>query len=463
MNNIITYIHTHTKPIAIGLFGVVASSIFLIGLGVPRSAHADIIAPPCCSVPAPAPVAIAPVVPIAAPAPIVIVTPVVISPVVVLPIVGCMDSAATNYNPLATIDDGSCIYSPTVVRGCTSSTATNYNSLATIDNGSCVFPPGGGGAGGCTSNCGGGSGGGGGAGGGGGGTGGSTPNIVLSVLPHVGVHPLAYLYLSEIPYTGLDLGPVGTATYWLVIIVLSIVLTYATLFWILPFMNRSLREFGSRVVATVNASKPIIAPARTASAPVFDPEPAPEAPRGYSSYEGFKSFAHKEALSIDDIVKGLAREHVARIVAESPVPVMPLQSAMPKVEPIYEQVEPIDNIVLEKTLQGNAPSADIRGFATALIEGDRGAVFAGLRQQVRGGGAPEQMISSVACLLDDVYRARIDGSFCDPSLARAAAHLDTPALERLVAALTTAIDASYTNGITGAKLALIRALAVRGA
>ena len=53
------------------------------------------------------------------------------------PVPGCTNPAATNYNPLATVDDGSCILP---VRGCTNPAATNYNRLATVDDGSCVFP-----------------------------------------------------------------------------------------------------------------------------------------------------------------------------------------------------------------------------------------------------------------------------------------------------------------------------------
>ncbi len=47
---------------------------------------------------------------------------------------GCVDPAATNYNPLANPGDGSCIYP---VGGCTDPTAFNYNPLATFDNGTC--------------------------------------------------------------------------------------------------------------------------------------------------------------------------------------------------------------------------------------------------------------------------------------------------------------------------------------
>ena len=50
---------------------------------------------------------------------------------------GCTDPTATNYDPNATTDDGSCTYA---VPGCTDSTATNYDPSATTDDGSCVYP-----------------------------------------------------------------------------------------------------------------------------------------------------------------------------------------------------------------------------------------------------------------------------------------------------------------------------------
>ncbi len=47
---------------------------------------------------------------------------------------GCTDSAFANYDPLATVDDGSCGNIP----GCTNPNADNYDSTATIDDGSCI-------------------------------------------------------------------------------------------------------------------------------------------------------------------------------------------------------------------------------------------------------------------------------------------------------------------------------------
>ena len=52
------------------------------------------------------------------------------------PILGCTDTTALNFNPNASVDDGSCTYPPT---GCTDPLANNYDPLATIDDGSCTF------------------------------------------------------------------------------------------------------------------------------------------------------------------------------------------------------------------------------------------------------------------------------------------------------------------------------------
>lgn len=51
-------------------------------------------------------------------------------------VLGCTDPEALNYNPDATVDDGSCIEK---VYGCTDPTATNYDPEANVDNGMCVI------------------------------------------------------------------------------------------------------------------------------------------------------------------------------------------------------------------------------------------------------------------------------------------------------------------------------------
>ena len=49
------------------------------------------------------------------------------------PILGCTDSAATNYDPLATVDDGSCIYPVNEDKGCLDINALNYNACCNGD------------------------------------------------------------------------------------------------------------------------------------------------------------------------------------------------------------------------------------------------------------------------------------------------------------------------------------------
>ncbi|OIO18931.1 MAG: hypothetical protein CO029_01770 [Candidatus Magasanikbacteria bacterium CG_4_9_14_0_2_um_filter_41_10] len=56
----------------------------------------------------------------------------------VLTVLGCIDPTAYNFNVLANTDDGSCV---PVVLGCRDSTATNYNVQANTSNNSCQYAP----------------------------------------------------------------------------------------------------------------------------------------------------------------------------------------------------------------------------------------------------------------------------------------------------------------------------------
>jgi hypothetical protein len=274
----------------------------------------------------------------------------------------------------------------------------------------------------------------------------------------------------------------GTVLYWLALVLWSAALAYLVLFRAFPYLTRRMYAFGTNVGHALNA-EPEMWNARTAFAasaasvppplpiphdpeddhlvtahysdnvePIANVEPIrnvepifPPAPAGVG--QGFFISGGKGAVTVDDIVKGLAREpYVSAARQNAPAPVREAAPMAPRMVP-------------QAGARRDVPT-DVRGFVAALVEGDREAVFATLRNVVRGGGNPEHFITDAVCALDDAYRARIDGSPADPEVARISAHLETPRLERLIGALATAVDSSYSAGATGAKLALTRALAV---
>jgi hypothetical protein len=358
----------------------------------------------------------------------------------------------------------------------------------------------------CTENCG---------GGGGGGGSSRKVRVTFDSFEPEGEVLASYVYLSQVPYTGLDLGPLGTVFYWLMLALWSAAAAYLVLFNLVPFMTRKARGFGESVASIVNNIGPQTpAPAYAPVLPTYK-EPAaelpgyyqqgyhaeelPDEPRGYSTYQGFRSFANGNTLTIDDVVRGLARlDETPRATYEAPKERLAMKSEIPpidaytndlphpaydawksasmgnkvepvytSVEPIYENVEPIAPTIARPAYQ-NIPDtratnthgildADVHGFLNALIAADREATFGFLRQMTRSGIAVEKFLTRALHALDDAFRARVEGAVCDPEVLRITGKCTTPAMENVITALTSAIDGSYSKGMTGAKLALTRA------
>ncbi len=346
-----------------------------------------------------------------------------------------------------------------------------------------------GGGGGCTSGCGGGGGGGG-------------PRILFSSLKNPGEQDLAFVYLSQIPYTGLELGPWGTALYWIMLILWSLAAAYLVFFTALPFAFQRAGTFGSKVKEALNttAHTDTHAVAHSAhSAQVAESHAAPaahghdahaahgshgghdahghhapvEPPKPTLAKDGFRAFGSTGALSIDDIVKGLAREAAAHpeasahdlpanfahtdVHAHSAAAPVAHAEEVHAPSAVHHEPAPVQASVAHTPV---AVSHDVRDFLAALIAGDREAVFGTIRGITRQGGDSEEFLTHAVCALDDAYRAQVDGSVCHPDIKAITSHCHPSFLERLVTSLTTAVDGSYSTGVTGVKLALTRALAV---
>jgi len=310
-------------------------------------------------------------------------------------------------------------------------------------------------------------------GGGGGGGGSRRPRVVLDVDTIEPEPPLSFVYLSEMPYTGLDLGPMGTAVYWLMLIGWSAAAAYLTLFHIMPFALRRVRTFGTDVHGVLNsdhapeAHEETVMHSASHAVPAAHP-PASHAPahadashfRGYTSKEGFRSFAQTDTLTIDDIVKGLSRESAQAPVHQEPV----VQASVYQAPIAQAQIEPVivpnTERIQEQTAAQMEIHHDVPAFIQALLAGDRDTVFGMLRQVNRTGGDSETFVTHAVCALDDAYRARLEGTPCHPEILRATEDCATPFLEKVIVSLATAVDSSYSTGVTGAKLALTRALSV---
>lgn len=293
-----------------------------------------------------------------------------------------------------------------------------------------------GGSGGCTSNCGGGS---------------TSPNVTIDFLKEPGLQPLAFVTLSQIPYTGLELGSVGTTIYWIILIIWSGAVAYLVLFKLLPYIGRKLKTVGSAVTEALDATEESTIDT-TMHEEMEDIQ-----------MDGFAPKANNdEALSVEDIVRGLSRMHQEQAPVEAATPVISVEEEEPVIyeeEVVEEMARPPVEAVAPAYAAPSVDGDDIR-LLNALMSGDRDTSFSMLRRTVRNGGRPELLLEKALVHLDTAYRARVDGIACSEDVRRICAQADTALLEEIINALATAVDTTYSQAQTGAKLALTRAHAV---
>lgn len=350
------------------------------------------------------------------------------------------------------------------------------------------------------------------------------PKVVLYQKPQL--QPLAAVYLSQVPYTGFDAGPITTAVYWTLLVLWSALVAYFLVyrgFWgkILPasgsiqstakrtprVTNTIEEEFEAEeeeaVVASTLAMPAYVAPTFTLPTrevavvapvrgqtekilmPTTEVEKTVEKTLGEDriliSKHGMELIAEAAQDGVDLLtllgkLSYAARRNYPREdgwialsderITETLHAVLPsLATAAAAKVAVKDSVSTVATMAAEAITGQKIEAVAVVApstFVQSLLKGEKDVVFAALRDAA-GKGTVDTLMLNAVLELDRAYRARIEGSKgADATVVGLTAHMTTVELEELVRALSAAIDETYTSSLTAAKLALANALAQTG-
>ncbi len=371
---------------------------------------------------------------------------------------------------------------------------------------------------------------GGGGGGGGGGCVGSTcpggfnqPNVSMFRQP--GEQPLAFVSLSQIPYTGFEAGPALTMIFWLAVGLLSALIAYfivgkggvrSLLAYILggvtglPIQEHEERQnwamYGTHYPVTDSETpydgESVSAPRPAALAAV----PGPVSPRNYvigsEEQKPAAPPAPVSALAQEPDIHAVleSRAHAAGVLMSPEAVTLAAELSAGRQEALRlfgdllnEAVKTIPRedgwIMLtadrlqalsakQKMSQAvpawyatpphTVPSGSLdehaaSEFAGAVLSADRENAFSIIRSLEHDGMKPTALMTATATVLDKLYRARRDNRPApDAALAEKASHVSNEQLAKLVEVFTHSLDHVYTSPFTGVKLALAQAFEAVG-
>lgn len=364
--------------------------------------------------------------------------------------------------------------------------------------------------GGCTSNCGGGY---------------NPPNVVMYSKP-IDTPLVASVFLSQIPYTGFEAGPVLTALFWFAVALLAALIAYFAL-GRRGFVNmfsghiasiagvptesdirHTLEARGELVSSpeveqvTMSAAAPTL---QSASLPMTAPVstsvatsvPAQTLGEGIPSLEDvIESRAHAAgvlmspeavtsavALSTDrtevlkifgtvlnDAVRTLPREDGWIMLTSDRLDTLaekiaPATTVAPAVSTIASvmQSAPAKAASVAQSTSNTAEEASASAFVGAVVSGNRELAFSIVRSMEHDHVSPTALMTSAATVLDRLYRVRQGGqNGIDSELVAKAQNQSDENLHRLVEVFTHALDTVYSNPFTGVKLALAQAFEIVG-
>lgn len=357
------------------------------------------------------------------------------------------------------------------------------------------------GGGGCQGNCGGG--------------GLNQPNVVMFQKP--GDAPLAFVSLSQIPYTGFSAGPALTAIFWFAVMMLAALSTYFVMgrgglqfvlgnaFQLvgvvvdsedrneysparaMPQTTAHAESGAYNMSATVAAAPVTVAPAQVQRANDGIPEindviesrahaagvlMSPEAIQmtlALSADRGEMLRMFGDILN--EAVKTIPREdgwilltsdrfdQIKNRTPKAPTLATPTQT--PSVEEILASVmtpQPAKRNV-EMPMASADDQSVVMNLARTILSGDREQAYATARTLEANGANATSVMTIIATAFDQLFRARRHGTTTE--LTMAAQSMSDESLAKIVEIFAHGMDHGYANAYTGLKLAIAQAFEAR--
>lgn len=349
------------------------------------------------------------------------------------------------------------------------------------------------GGGGCQGNCGGGL---------------NQPTVTLLNKP--GEQPLAFVSLSQVPYTGFEAGALLTMIFWFAVVAWSIGITYI-------FVGKeSMRLVASRVLgitshlpdvheqdaeyveyeerehyeeehvphATHVHASTLAMPQSYAITPtvIATPEPKEKAVDGVPSLAGvIESRAHASGvlLSPEAVEKTLAlssdRSEALRqfgAILNEAVRTLPREDgwiliSSDRLTNLIEKVggKVAVEVVAPRATETVAPvvtDSVAEQFVGAVLTGNRDAAFSLLGQLETTDASASEVTTRIVSTLDGLYRAKIGMKpFANVALLEKASLLSGEGIRKLVEVFAQSLETSYTARFTGLKIALAQAFEIK--
>lgn len=351
---------------------------------------------------------------------------------------------------------------------------------------------------GCTSNCGGGL---------------DQPNVQLGRITPPTEQPLAFVSLSQVPYTGFEAGTLLTLVFWSAVALWSVGIAYVfvgrgsmqfmanKMFAFAHIPTRRDDEYEESAVNEYNAQEDsvdtsvVVSVASPVAEPVAVAQPVPTpvqtstpASDGLPSISDvIESRAHAAGVLLSPEAISIAKTlHVDRAetlrmfgdILNEAVRTVPREDgwiliSAERMRTLTKEVSVQDSAAptkapdvtaneVPKTVAPTLDDSVADRFVATLLSGDRNGAFTILHALEQERSSAARFATSVATLLDKLYRSRKNGAaFDDVALKEKATFITDKGLQELVEVFVHALDTAYQSEYTGLKIAVAQAFDIR--